>query len=95
MDARDIIKRPIVSEHSTRLMAEENKYTFEVAIKANKTEIKQAVEEVFGVKVNNVTTMRLPGKLKRQGRHVGRTPNWKKAIVTLAEGQQIQLFEGM
>ncbi|MGI6036823.1 MAG: 50S ribosomal protein L23 [Limnochordia bacterium] len=95
MDPRDIIKRPVVTEHSTDLMANQNKFTFEVDIRANKTEIKRAVEDIFGVKVLNVTTMRVPGKLKRMGRHEGRTPNRKKAIVTLAEGQQIELFEGI
>jgi large subunit ribosomal protein L23 len=83
-DPRDIIKRPVITERSTDL-AEENKFVFEVEKKANKTEIKKALETIFGVKVAKVNTMVVPGKLKRVGRHVGYTSEWKKAIVTLAE----------
>jgi large subunit ribosomal protein L23 len=91
---RDIIKRPVITERSTDLM-EQNKFTFEVALKANKTEIKKAVEEIFGVKVEKVNTMRVPGKQKRVGRHLGTTSEWKKAIVTLAsDSKTISFFEG-
>ena len=88
--AHDIIRKPIISEASMekefdRQGNEINKYTFEVAISANKVEIKKAVEEVFGVKVASVNTMRVNGKEKRMGRFVGKTPDWKKAIVTLAK----------
>ena len=83
-DLRDIIKRPVITENSADLMAEK-KYTFEVDTKANKTEIKQAVETVFGVKVEKVNTMNVNGKLKRMGRHEGYRPNRKKAIVQLSE----------
>lgn len=94
MDARDIIKRPIISEKSMGLMAE-NKYTFMVHPKANKIEIKKAVEEIFKVKVEDVNTMRVHGKRRRMGMHVGRTSDWKKAVVKIAEGQRIEFFEGM
>ena len=94
--AYDIIKKPVLTEKSYADMAE-RKYTFEVAINANKTEIKQAVETVFeGVKVASVNTMRTPGKIKRQGRFSGRTPEVKKAIVTLKkDSKNIPFFEGM
>ena len=94
--AYDIIKKPVLTEKSYADMAE-RKYTFEVAIGANKTEIKQAVETVFeGVKVESVNTMRTPGKIKRQGRFSGRTPEVKKAIVTLKkDSKNIPFFEGM
>lgn len=92
-DPRDIIRRPIVTEASTALM-EEGKYVFEVDIRANKFQIRQALEEIFGVKVDRVNTMRVPGKTKRYGRYSGRTPEWKKAIVKLAEDSKtIEIFE--
>lgn len=93
-DPRDIIKCPVITERSTALMAQ-NKYTFEVEPSANKHQIKQAVEEIFGVKVLKVNTMRHRGKLKRMGRFVGRRPERKKAIVTLQPGDQIEIFEGL
>ncbi len=93
MDAWTIIKRPIITEKSNRLMAE-NKYCFVVDPRANKHQIKQAVEEIFKVKVVAVNTMRMRGKVKRLGRSEGRRPDWKKAIVTLAPGSRIQFFEG-
>lgn len=92
----DIILRPVLTEASYDGIANKD-YTFEVALKANKTEIKQAIEEIFeGVKVANVNTMRTMGKMKRQGRTQGRTPEVKKAIVTLkADSKGIPFFEGM
>jgi large subunit ribosomal protein L23 len=91
---RDIIKRPVITERSTDLM-EENKYAFEVDLKANKTEIKAAIEEIFGVKVAKVNTLRVPSKKKRVGRFVGRTSEWKKAIVTLTpDSKPLNFFEG-
>ncbi|BCJ87337.1 50S ribosomal protein L23 [Effusibacillus dendaii] len=91
---RDIIKRPVITERSTEQM-EENKFTFEVDLKANKTEIKKAIEDIFGVKVEKVNTMRVPGKQKRVGRYVGMTSEWKKAIVTLSkDSKPISFFEG-
>ena len=94
--AYDIIKKPVLTEKSYAEMANK-KYTFEVAITANKTEIKQALETVFeGVKVDSVNTMRTIGKIKRQGRFSGRTPEIKKAIVTLKpDSKGIEFFEGM
>lgn len=94
MDARDVIIRPWITEKSTALM-QDRKYTFEVHPDANKVQIKKAVEEIFKVKVLKVNTMRVPGKLRRVGRFVGRKPDRKKAIVTLAEGQSIPIFEGV
>lgn len=91
----DVIIKPIVTENSM-LQTSERKYTFEVLKDANKTEIKKAVEEVFGVKVENVNTMHVRGKLKRQGRTEGYTRSWKKAIVKLtADSKTIEFFEGM
>ncbi|MEF9894379.1 MAG: 50S ribosomal protein L23 [Clostridia bacterium] len=91
----DIILRPVLTEKSYDAM-NEKKYTFEVAIDAGKTEIKQAVETVFGVKVESVNTMRTEGKIKRQGKTSGRRPERKKAIVKLTEASKgIEFFEGM
>ena len=94
--AYDIIKRPVLTEKSYEDMASK-KYTFEVAIDANKTEIKAALEEIFeGVKVDSVNTLRIQGKMKRQGRYIGRRPERKKAIITLkADSKGIEFFEGM
>lgn len=88
----EVLIRPIVTERSTGLM-EQNKYTFEVEKKANKIEIKHAVESIFKVTVTDVKTMNVAGKLKRQGRTTGYTPAWKKAIVTVKEGQRLPIFE--
>jgi len=95
MDARDIVIKPIVTEKSTDLMASENKYTFQVDLRANKTEIKEAVEELFKVKVRKVNTLRVRGKIRRMGRFEGKRPDWKKAIVTLEPGHTIEVFEGL
>ena len=94
--AYDIIKKPVLTEKSYADMAQK-KFTFEVDIHANKTEIKQALESIFeGVKVDSVNTMRTIGKIKRQGRTQGRTPEIKKAIVTLKpDSKPIPFFEGM
>lgn len=92
-DLRDVIKRPVITENSADLMAEK-KYTFEVATKANKTEIKDAVEAIFGVKVEKVNTMNLKGKFKRMGRYGGYRPDRKKAIVQLTEdSKELDFFE--
>lgn len=94
-DPRDIIKRPVITERTADYMAE-LKYAFEVDIRANKTEIKQAVESIFKVKVSNVNTMRVPAKPKRYGRHSGYTTEWKKAIVTLAaDSKPLEFFESV
>lgn len=94
-DPRDIIVKPHISEKSMMEIENNNTYTFKVALNANKTEIKKAIEEIFGVKVLKVNTSRMPGKQKRLGFHIGSTPSWKKAMVKLAEGDRIEIFEGM
>ncbi|MDO4437195.1 MAG: 50S ribosomal protein L23 [Coriobacteriaceae bacterium] len=91
MTAHEIIIRPIVSEQSYSAM-EENKYTFEVAKNANKYQIKDAVEEIFNVKVTRVNTLIVKPKTKRVRYVAGKTRSWKKAIVTVAEGQTIEIF---
>ncbi|MDD4837312.1 MAG: 50S ribosomal protein L23 [Synergistales bacterium] len=91
--AHDIIVRPIVTEKSSRMM-EENKYTFEIHPQANKTEVRKAVETVFKVKVEKVHTLKVRSKPKRMGVFLGKSRAWKKAIVTLAEGERIEFFEG-
>ena len=91
----DVIKTPIISEMSMEGMAD-RKYSFYVDINANKIEIRHAVEKIFGVKVDKVTTMRVLGKYKRMGAHVGKRPDRKKAIVKLPEDSKpIEFFEGM
>jgi len=90
----DIIRRPLITEKVTKLQEKLNQYVFEVAPSSNKIEIKRAVEDRFKVQVTKVRTINVPGKLKRLGRFSGRRPDWKKAIVTLAEGEKIELFEG-
>jgi len=92
--AHDILIRPLMTEKSSLLM-EQNKFTFEVHKSANKIQIRQAVEQVFKVKVLSVNTMNVPGKPKRRGALVGKTRSWKKAIVTLSEGERIEFFEGV
>lgn len=92
MDARDILIRPLITEKSTQLM-EEGKYVFVVAKKANKIEIAKAVAEVFNVKVANVNTVNVNGKMKRMGRFVGKRSDYKKAIVKLAPGETIEFFQ--
>jgi large subunit ribosomal protein L23 len=91
--SREIIRMPLVSEKNTNLRADQNKYVFRVDRKANKLQIKRAVEELFKVKVDNVTTMMMYGKPKRMGRFEGRRPDWKKAVVKLKKGEIIELFE--
>ena len=93
MNARQVIIRPIVSEKSYALLAA-NKYTFRVHPDAHKTQVRQAVEEIFGVRVNDVRTMSVKSKPKRRGYTAGRTRTWKKAIVQLHEEDSIELFEG-
>ena len=92
MDARDILIRPLITEKSTQLM-EEGKYVFVVAKKANKIEIAKAVAEGFNVKVANVNTVNVSGKMKRMGRFVGKRSDYKKAIVKLAPGETIEFFQ--
>lgn len=93
-ELRNIIKRPVITENSADLMADK-KYTFDVDTKANRTEIKQAVEEAFGVKVEKVNTMNVKGKYKTMGRYGGYRPDRKKAIVKLSEdSKDLDFFEG-
>ena len=92
-DPRDVIVKPVVSEKSYALL-DAGVYTFVVHPDANKTEIRQAVESIFGVHVTKVNTLNRKGKKKRRGRWFGTRPDTKRAIVTLAEGQKIDLFEG-
>lgn len=95
MNARDIIISPVITERSMSVMADK-KYTFKVAKNANKIEIKKAVEECFGVKVEKVTTMNVRGRYRRQGLNGGYTPSWKKAVVKLtADSETIEFFEGL
>lgn len=95
MTSYDIIRKPVITEKSMAAMADK-KYTFIVQINANKVQIKKAVEEVFGVKVEKVQTIRTMGKTKRMGVHVGKRADFKKAIITLTEdSKNIEFFEGM
>lgn len=91
----DVIIKPIITEQSMDDMSE-GKYTFVVDKRSNKTEIKNALEQIFEVKIDRVNTMNMKGKVKRQGVHVGKRADWKKAIVKLAEDSKgIEFFEGM
>ena len=92
-DLTQVIVRPIVTEKTTDMGEQTNRYVFEVARASNKHEIKQAVEKFFGVKVLDVNTMNVKGKPKRLGRFEGRRSGWKKAIVTVNPGDKIDLFD--
>ena len=92
-DPRNIIKRALITEKGTLLRELRNQYVFEVARDANKIDIKRAIELVFSVKVHQVRTQQLRGKIRRNGRFVGKRSDWKKAIVTLEPDQKIELFE--
>jgi large subunit ribosomal protein L23 len=93
-DTQRVIRRPMVTEKSTRQKEESRQYVFEVHRDANKIEIQSAVERLFKVKVLQVRTSNVLGKVKRLGRKYGKRPDWKKAIVTLKEGDRIDFFEG-
>lgn len=90
-----IIRRPLITEKGTELKNQARHYLFEVARDANKIEIKRAIESLFRVKVLQVRTLSVKGKEKRVGRFVGSTPDWKKAVATLREGDSIEFFEGV
>jgi large subunit ribosomal protein L23 len=94
-DLRQVLQIHLVTEKSSRLKEANNTYVFKVERRANKIEIKNAVEKVFGVKVDSVRTMTVPSKLKRVGRYEGYTTAWKKAVVKLKKGQQIAAFENI
>ncbi len=95
MNPRQIIERPIITEKSTIEREMHNIVSFAVSLRANKLEIKSAVEELFDVKVVDVRTSRVHGKTRRMGKHAGRRPDWKKARVQLREGDSIEFFEGV
>jgi large subunit ribosomal protein L23 len=94
-DPRQVVLRPIITEKSTARQMNDSQYTFEVARDANKHEIKHAVEHLFSVRVKQVRTSQQRGKWRRRGVHVGKQPNWKKAVVKLAEGETIDMFEAL
>lgn len=89
-----IIRRPVITERASALQEKQGKYVFEVLTSANKIDIRRAVESMFDVDVVKVNTSNMHGKLKRLGRFQGRRSNWKKAVVTLAQGHNIDFFEG-
>ncbi len=90
-----VLKRPLVTEKTNDLRDTDNQYVFEVNPDANKVEIRQAVESIFGVRVTDVRTVNVRGKVKRFRRQLGKRPNWKKAIVTLSGDDVIDVFEGI
>ncbi len=95
MKVQQVIRRPLITEKSTIERELQNIVTFEVDLRANKTEIRHAVESLFDVQVLEVRTSRVKGKRRRMGRNVGYRPNWKKARVRLREGDSIEFFEGV
>ncbi|MFC1968174.1 50S ribosomal protein L23 [Chloroflexota bacterium] len=94
MQVYEVLRRPVITEKST-MLKDSNRYAFEVLPKANKNQVKEAVEKAFNVKVKAVNTMTMPSKTRRVGRRQVLTPSWKKAIVTLMEGHKIEFFEGV
>ena len=96
MNVENVIKRPLyLTEKGAKLREDQNKYTFEVDLDANKMQIKDAVESLFKVTVDDVHTLVMRGHMRRMGRGYAKTRNWKKAIVTLREGETIDFFEGV
>jgi large subunit ribosomal protein L23 len=95
MNVHDVIRKPLVTEKSSIGREEENLVTLAVDPRANKHDVKRAVEELFSVEVVRVRTMRMPRKTRRVGKFMGRKPEWKKALVVLAEGQSIEFYEGV
>ena len=95
MKPQEVIQRPLVTGKSTLAREERNEVTFAVDPKASKYDVRRAVEELFSVQVEDVRTMRMPRKMRRVGRFIGARPQWKKAVVRLAEGQSIEFFEGV
>ena len=95
MNPYSVLVKPMLSEKSNKAREASNKYSFEVSLKANKTDVKKAVEKMFDVKVTAVTTAVSRGKVKRRGNNVVKLPNTKKAVVTLAEGAKISLFDDL
>jgi len=95
MHVYQVLKRPVLTEKSNYLADSLHRYTFEVDPRANKHQVREAVEHIFNVTVVDVNLMKVRGKNRRLGRYVGRTPDWKKAIVTVSAGQSISFFEGV
>jgi large subunit ribosomal protein L23 len=93
MEYRNIIKRPLITEKATIMREKENKYCFMVEKKATKSQIREAVRELFKVEVEDVHTVKVLGKLRRMGAHAGYRPDWKKAIVKVKKGQEIKMVE--
>jgi len=91
----DVIRRPLITEKANLAKESLNTYHFEVPITVNRQEVREAVERVFQVKVADVRTLIVRGKVKRRGRNIGKRPNWKKAIVKLEPGYKIDIFEGL
>ncbi len=94
MHLYEVLRRPLITEKNT-VLKELNKYAFEVAGKANKHQIKQAMEKAFNINVISVNIIGVHGKMKRQGRKYVMTPSWKKAVVTIKQGEKIEFFEGI
>ena len=94
LDRYQILKKPLITEKSTKMLTEGNWVAFQVHPRANKIQIKETVEKLFNVKVTKVNTLVVPGKYRRFGRTIGHTKSWKKAMLRLKEGDKIELFEG-
>ena len=92
IDLYNLVKRPLITEQGMHMVETQNAYPFAVDVRANKIQIRQAIEKLFKVEVESVRTVQRKGKKRRRGRRVGRTPNWKKAYVKLKEGHTIELF---
>ena len=95
MNAQQVIQRPLITERSMTIRDTQNKYVFKVHPSATKPEIRKAIQDLFSVKVTNVATMNVMGKPKRLGRSSGRRADWKKAIVTVAAGQKIEIYDAV
>lgn len=93
MEIKDILVRPLVTEKTTGFLGNDRTYAFEVGLGANKAQVKEAIESFYGVHVESVRTLIVRGKVKRFGRHFGKRKNWKKAFVTVVEGDSIPIFE--
>lgn len=95
MNLHEVIRRPLITEKSSLQKELFDRYSFEVALDANKNQIREAVEKLFKVHVTDIKTLRVRGKHRRVGRNTGKRPNWKKAIVTLKKGEKIEFVEGV
>lgn len=93
MDMKDVLIRPIVTEKSTTALGTDNTYAFQVGLASNKVQVKKAIEQFYGVRVARVRTIVVRGKVKRFGRHHAKRSNWKKAYVTLVDGDSINIYE--